>query len=418
MQSKFRLPQETWRLVFQQAVQTPEIWRADWDYHVDDRLWQTWAREDADQERRGSHWEKVATRRCIVRVCREWKELGSEFLYETIDLGQYINGLHHQAAYRKLVQRFRTSEDNPSTRGYGWWTKRIDCPREIFSRHLVESLFDLLNCCHNVVVLTFHVGSAAPLATQQTRLWTVLQSRFRHSLRRVIHHFGELRLSDPHLTGYPQLVPSIPLLALEVTFRDLPPIPSAMRCSLTSLTLRVSSIATQKVSFKEWQLPRLRHLAIQDLHSHRIQCLIPFVQQHAKTLVSFCFDGGGHELDASIIRAAGPQLLNLSLGSLQLVRLPSATPLDGITHPGILDLMGLDDGNIPCRVTAALKSHVFPDLQRVRLLQHASPLFAHPRIREMVEVCGENGISLADKNGLAVKLFAPSGDALGGWIWR
>lgn len=74
------LPPELWRSIFHHAVDVvPFLFDTEWDYDPDNRIWEGWI----------GCWSaplqnQTIQRRTLVQVSREWRELGSEFLYEVV----------------------------------------------------------------------------------------------------------------------------------------------------------------------------------------------------------------------------------------------------------------------------------------------------------------------------------------------
>ena len=133
--STVRLPAEIWREVIASATHVPGLLQTTWYHDLDDQLWHGW-RPIKDMA--------IATKLAITSVCREWRVLGIEFLYEAIQIPQ-ANG---PSKIKTLLAALPVSEEAPSSTsqlGYGWWIKRLEFPIEVFYPENFEDLKSLLH---------------------------------------------------------------------------------------------------------------------------------------------------------------------------------------------------------------------------------------------------------------------------------
>ena len=104
------LPTEILRQILRFATRVPFLLNLDWDYAPEDHLWEGWESIDVNDT-------AIQTKRAIVQVCRTWKELGVEFLYETIQV--YDPSADKPDRVRELVKVLRQSSASASNQGYG-----------------------------------------------------------------------------------------------------------------------------------------------------------------------------------------------------------------------------------------------------------------------------------------------------------
>ena len=98
------LPSEIRYLILRKATHVPDLLSTTWNYAPEDRIWDDW---DLDASDRASN-AGLTTKRAIIQVCRAWRQMGLESLYEAIhfsgDFGRYsrplILGKHQATAGR------------------------------------------------------------------------------------------------------------------------------------------------------------------------------------------------------------------------------------------------------------------------------------------------------------------------------
>ena len=166
-----RLPTETWREIFRRATYVPQLlhpeaaWTA-WPVSCrclgacrsfDDDAPQSCARCEGDQDVRRD--TALITRRNIVSVCRLWRTIGLEFLWEVIQIRP--SSAIQQHGHEELNRMLEGLADiicSPSNHKYGGWIKRIDIvtPQEVQSS--AQSLISLqraLKEIHSLLIFNF-----------------------------------------------------------------------------------------------------------------------------------------------------------------------------------------------------------------------------------------------------------------------
>ena len=101
------LPPELWRIILRIANYAPFVLDLEWKYGVDEHLWAGW---DTHGPAVDSLSEK--TKRAVVLVCRSWREMAVEYLYENIQIPP------EPSEATQLVEVMRRSASD-SERGYG-----------------------------------------------------------------------------------------------------------------------------------------------------------------------------------------------------------------------------------------------------------------------------------------------------------
>ena len=395
-----QLPTEVWRQILRQATHLE--YSTTWDYDPDDRIWADWQYEqppDATNSR---------TKHAIVRVCHEWRVIGSEYLYEIVTIPSSSKEFHRIPS---LVEAFEGSASiSPSGLGHGWWTKRINCPGDVLLSSSIVHFLRLLEQCHNLQVLCISGVVGAPKA-HRIQLAQLLQSRFSHSLRRL-ELFGEDLMEDQEFT---KTLPDIEIQSLGISFSDVA-LDVPLHQSLINITTLTLDLATSIHNFPlTWTFPFLRNLAFLRLESSDRRGLTPFLKRHGDTLRCLHIRSGpfspiGNLLPSLI--SSTPSLQSLSLKDFDLANLtwPQTISPSGLTHIGIT----LEDDNS----TAALKSvmgiarlETFPDLKLVQFLNWSGPGIDSAWM-DVLEMCSKSGVELRNRYG------KPIGPALDGQSHR
>ena len=358
-------PSEIWRSVFRHATYVPLLLDTGWEYGPDERMWEGWVSVKDDE---------VATRRMIVNVCRSWRDLGAEFLYEVVQIQR-----DDQDGVERLVGIFEDSCVTKSGVGYGWWTKRIDCPASLLTADNVEYLINLLEVCHNLQI--FVVGRKGYLAEilVYSRIASILQSRFLHSLRRVDLPWRMFREATP--INYISVLPDVPLTSLAIMLRgQQPDEPTPISFfSITTLTISLSPSVGRPPS--HLLFPALHALSLLFLGTNDIPMLRPFIRRHDRTLRHIHIDTTHaiiHNIPDLVSCAKNIATFSMNkrdLESFGQSSLNGMDPLTGITHLGVTwfhDGLGLEsfwNGMHPL-----LRRRFLPDLRVVRLMDVVSPI--------------------------------------------
>lgn len=364
------LPPELWREILRDATHVPFLLETEWRYNPDDCLWAGWEplNPELNPEIREEITSSNTTKRAIVSVCRAWKEIGLEYLYESIDIPIDVDRLVH------LVDIMRQSVSD-SYAGHGWWTKRIGWNgRELGSESLgtVTSLFEL---CHHVQILVL-VANTIP-ASMRVTLAHMIQSRFPHSLRRfeiLTHNQEELNTA----VRYADTLPNVHLTALSLTARtsvpDHPFHPHFENISTFTIYLpgSVNDLPNQ------WYLPNLRHLTIDNFNQEDVPALLPFVQRHHQTLTYLHLLPTNRECEIPFLCHQAPNIRSLTFPFNHLRHLRGLAERDqgkgpnfsGVTHIGIIKPGEMEYMSIGSAMEDLLRMGMFPDLVMLRIFHH------------------------------------------------
>ena len=325
-----RLPAELWRLIFREATYVADLklFTVEWDYSAAERLWGGWESVDKAVSVASDPGSiEMSTKQAITLVSRTWRTIGSEFLYESLSIPQDASNFN----FNMLIATFRTSACGPEPRsgpllGYGWWTERIVYRKD--SRDFNELLFALLDECHSLE--TFCIGrwgADGGSSEKQIRLAHVLESRFRHSLRRVGLNTSSAP-SDSH-SPFRTVIPCIDRLrslSISVT-NDTSNTPHQTFDHVTSLKISLPSYLDIFPSL--WSFPLLRNLSLCGVATRDIDAIVPFIKRHATTLVHLHILNSSHpNTRLPFLLSEAPQLLSLTLDDSNMgsiARLPILT---------------------------------------------------------------------------------------------
>ena len=387
------LPPELWREIFAHACYTPYLLDTKWNYDPDDRLWQGWDPE--------VHDSSIDTKRAIVQVCREWHALGVEFLYETIQIPLY----GQRRRFLKLDKPTATLHDSVlvppatyrgeklSSRGYGWWIKRIDCPCYFLGSTLFPNLMSLLEQCHNLSIFTIKPRSGGTQATMKTmsQLWNTFQSRFYHSLRHVDFKWSS------SMDGVE--LPCILLSTLALAYKHPPPniYSNPMRQTLTALTLFIPN-DLQNDSDAAY-FPNLRYLGFMNIANSDCPVLYNFMKRHRTTVRSFYVQTAVRWVGglAPIIHL-GTSLRSLTLNFFEPFEFRGPSKFIGISHLGI----GSAEGDLKSQmdwIHTTLDEGKFPNLKLIRLLDQDGPIPYDATWADRIDRCEKAGLRLKDRQG-------------------
>ena len=284
------LPPEVWRRILRQATYTPDLLATTWGYDAKDRIWEGWYDEVTTiMEQRQALDNDLVAKYNIFRVCRKWREIGTEFLYEVINIpfGQTTNSTRLNNLLHTLTPSAAgstapsTGMDDGIGYGYGWWTRRVTLSLLDLSPDHLGNLFTLLEHRHNVRI--FGLYSAEEMETETyMRLVRLLEFRFSHSLRRVEIF---LVLAD---SIHPFIIPNIHnLTCLGVPMMKEESIIPPQRHGdsfkhITTLSLLVPSHLNGLPS--DWNFTRLENLSLWNVGDTNANRLVPFLERHDATL--------------------------------------------------------------------------------------------------------------------------------------
>ena len=404
------LPPEIWRLIFRNATFVQDLVNATWDYDPNERIWDCWGSveyrapgapqgyQSNQSVRTGS--VEMATKLAIVAVCRKWRGIGVEYLYESIVIPTSMGNLG------TLLEVVTTSHSD-TTPGYGWWVKRIHICDKIVSivRWHFDQLVAFMDHCPNLEIFS------SP--TDYSGMITYDDTRYRERLPRFLRSRYSLRRLDLFLTIYggtgtinlAEMMPGVPLRSLGITvpqwYTDVDPQPSFGQ--ITTLTLLFSSAIQRFPS--EWTLPSLQNLALLQIDEYDMSLSMPFVTRHQKTITHLFLDIHTPADDVLFsLLACAPGLRSVAFSDVDLDVLCSlnGVELPGLTHLGICCPKG------PWYISRtreglgkALEKRCFPDIKTVRLLKEERSVGLTKVWKEMIELCSFHQVRLEDMYGRA-----------------
>jgi len=160
------LPTEIWKLIFRFATTTPDL-----DYTHHDSAYTPFQPTLVDQmdtvmDVSGPLLKaNIRFKARLVFVCKHWKALASEFLYEDVRI-------QNSQQTRSFLDTLERSAKEMRSEGLGKYVRRLQLPpsnvNEDLSRPTDVRLVDIINCCTNLEILTkppYHDG------TDDLRFW-------------------------------------------------------------------------------------------------------------------------------------------------------------------------------------------------------------------------------------------------------
>ena len=103
-----QLPPEIWREIFEVATYVPRLLDNTWDYSPSEELWRGWSDSYRDTA--------LHTRRSILSVCRFWRAIGLEFLWEVVEIPEVEASEENEPG--GVLDRLK-AQLTPSVGGYG-----------------------------------------------------------------------------------------------------------------------------------------------------------------------------------------------------------------------------------------------------------------------------------------------------------
>ena len=394
------LPTEIWRIIFRQATYHPGL-ETEWDDDAEARKW-----SGRDFEAASVDLESQRTKRAIVHVCSIWREIGLEFLWESIHIPSAVD----YTQIRNLIEVFMASasyypqvRDGPS-HGHGGWVRRISSSCDFLSSVDVHHLFNLLDHCRNLraFIARSQDGDASAPVPVQRRLSQVLESRFQCSLRRLELYINLTTLDEAPIISAESMIPHLEgLTSLGITMRnDIPDFAQnrSFNC-VTSLTLHLPSLLSIPLP---WSFPRLQNLVLNNIFDGDVQHLASFLIRHQDALLYLRVSSPVDEDNAvPALLPYTPSLKRLTVDYLDLndvyqwcqpnTILPHLTILAGVervraTNAGLQEAL----------------AGPFPNLKVVRAMHKLGPVSLRDSSIEWIDTTNalrENDVRLEDREG-------------------
>ena len=367
------LPNEIWREIFRESTFVPFLLDTEWKYSPEDELWSGWGCLNPYQDLgfRTETLKSGMTKRSIVSVCRVWRGVGIEFLYESIQIP------YEKRLVTRLLEIMKRSVSE-SYLGHGWWTKRIGWVDTRRSFKSMEAAISLMDFFHNLEIVTLLNQRIA--YADQTRLADVCRSRFSHSLRRFE---GSVYNPDPsNPAKCMDTLPNVPLTSLSISITTsiynspLHPVFDA----ITTLVIYLPVIVNYRPA--EWHFPNLKSLSFWNFTEFDMQVImVPFVQRHSHTLTYLHLKPTYPEINSipllshlkNIARTLSLgydhlqhlwRLVQGNSGGFTVLHLPS------ITHLGIVGSVSF--AHIKGVIDRLLEYGMFPNIVHLRLLQDSN----------------------------------------------
>ena len=360
------LPIESWHKILRHATYSHHLLDPEWIHHPGDNLWVGWDTRTLP----GTHIAtQIAvsqkTKRSAMLVCRTWRELGTEFLYEAIRVPLQRD---------RILQLLDAIKQSSSGIEVGWWVKRLHCSvRSMDKSHAIIS--SLLEHCPNLQ--TFILTSKSWFySTSKSYTEETLQSQCSRSLRRL-----DVLLDDPTFvrsTMYAELLSHISLTSLSITLRgpilNLPAHSSFESISTLTLYMPHGSFRVP-LNMGTAYFPNLRTLALDNFSNDEITELALFVGKHQNTLLYLRLQPAEPECDFLLLLSQALNIRSLALpdsGFATIGRLVSRSAarlrLAAITHIGLLRNRG--SGHIiptPASMQRIIDMGIFPGLKSIYL---------------------------------------------------
>ena len=402
------LPVELWREIFFHATHVRGVLATEWDYDPDDHVWCGWKPvEDTS----------IGTKRAIVQVCREWRAIGVEFLYEAIDIRAHTTAPYYLGLDR-LVSIMRDSSveldsEEGSEVGYGRWIKRVNITTDLLNvENDFGSLVSLLNLCYNLSILSIDGNDHPDRATFQ--LAEIVQTRFPHSLRRL-----STKVHDTN--AHRVFLPFIPLRTLDVKVdHQLSDLQGRFSFeTITTLTIYFGGGAVLNSDSDSLYFPSLRTLSLKNIRLPDYTVLNHFVERHSETLRSLHLQPSLASMKMPVLISQATRLKSVSFDEADFMELCEGTPRDsiptsfpGITHLGIVAYHRAHYlGKCLKGVGLILASKMFPNLTLARLLDLNEDIPFREEWAAVIEMCGNEGVRLLDGKGQELACIESSATA-------
>ena len=397
-----RLPPEVWQPIIRYATDSPDLLSTTWGYEPDLQLWQGWAEDDNSRV-------ELRTKLSIVHVCRAWRDMSIEYLYEVI----HIPHSNNRSQVDSLVATFSDSAAVSLTgKGYGWWIKRITCSDRFLSLYHIDQLFPLLQRCQNLQTFSFSTTYPNLHPQKQNQLVQLLEHRFYHSLRRVEFYTSSDSDSWRNERTIPQVagLTSLGITLPQVTSSDSQAPPQ----SLTSLSINFPDSLTSFPS--GWEFLSLKNLSIQNISRQNFGHLIPFIKRHQTTLVNLHISSRSAVgvMIASLVSSA-PEVSSISLDDVGLytfdTRQRIGITLLRLTHLGITCVTQNRDSLLRAKLglLRVIGGELVPNIKVVRFLNATSPVNSESSSTwlQMIEGCKNVGVRLEDRRGKLICVGTP-----------
>ena len=173
------LPPEIWRRIIQEAT-SPGSLMTSWDYTPSEKLFRGWEQVEITDP-------SMTTKLSVILVCRRWRTIGVEFLYEWVTFKDPIRSRALSEALRASAAQVAAAEGSKLALGpaYGWWVRRVDVSGTMIEEEQINKFFDFLELCSRVEIVLPVPPYGSITSTIERRLTELQASRFQHSLRHL-----------------------------------------------------------------------------------------------------------------------------------------------------------------------------------------------------------------------------------------
>ena len=338
-------------------------------------------------------YEPFANKRAFARVCRQWREVVVQFLYEyvsdmpLITLVLETDGLDFKVVItsaRQILLLGEMLEERVGGVKRGWWTKRLDIDPIMSSRafNLTEETLRLLEMMPNLE--TFTIPSFEnPVNDSVHQGWLVdvqLDLGKLLRLRRVEWHGPGYDLLD--LYRLTQLCTNLEHVAvtLELSSEASPDAVPIAHDRIQTLMLNWhEEFNVVSPSFTGWSLPGLRHISYFLHYQQSIPMLLPLLRMHGAHIRSLEMPILERWSSHSYLDRVLPLVPNLDTIILDVLK----TDFFGISNPGHANLCcvgwrlrtnpAMNDFVALHAATQYFNKALYPQLERIEII-HPDPL--------------------------------------------
>ncbi|KIL64685.1 hypothetical protein M378DRAFT_77851 [Amanita muscaria Koide BX008] len=307
-QSTLDLPEEIWTHIFDLAADEDLIFQYGLPTSMAEAAWfksivSEWALRTPQEALNLIQRRSYATKKAIIMTCKQWRRLGSEFLFRTL----FFNNPSKLLLLSRSLNSSTAAASTVSST-LGWWTRRIHLTRYYVAANpgipmveLENALVSIIQHCPNleIFIIEWPMGSTfGPVAD-------ALATYTRRSLRTV--HWCIPRSAIPKVIWALDSLPYILAAYIDVDpashegvdcddldSNDSLPLGAAADVQLTLRCLQQLSLRGQFHELLEeavgWHMPSLRNVTLDSVNSSDQPDAISFLAKHGSKLVYLDLD--------------------------------------------------------------------------------------------------------------------------------